>query len=369
MPKSQREEPRPPQIRVVVTGASGNIGTSVVNALAAAPGISSVLGLARRSPDWHPPKTRWHRVDVGQEDAERELTGIFRDADAVIHLAWLIQPSHDSRVTWRTNVLGTDRVLRAVAAAEVPVFACASSVAAYSPRPDGARGGWVDESWPTHGWPTAAYSREKAYVERLLDVFEQRCPGIHVTRMRPSFVFKRGSAMEQRRLFAGPLLPHRLVRPGLVPVVPDVPGLRFQAVHADDVADAFVRAVTRKTRGPFNLAGEQPLNAQSLARLLGARTVRVPLLPVRSALSLAWRLRLVPASPYLFDALLRLPLLSTDRARGEELGWTPSLTGPEAIAEMLAGMREGSGLDTPPLTPRVPGGRFGEIATGVGGQP
>ncbi|MBB1253273.1 NAD-dependent epimerase/dehydratase family protein [Streptomyces sp. OF3] len=355
-------------LRVVVTGASGNVGTSVVNALLAGSRPASVVGVARRLPDPPPAGTDWVSVDIGRQDATRELTGVLEGADAVVHLAWLLQPSHDPAVTWRTNVLGTDRVLRAAAAAEVPAVVYASSVAAYSPRPVGRDRFWVDESWPTHGWPTAAYSREKAYVERLLDVFERDHPGVRVVRMRPCFIFKRGSAMAQRRLFAGPLLPNRLVRPSLVPVVPDVPGLRFQAVHSDDVGRAYASAVTGEARGAFNLAADTLLDGRELGRLLGARPVPVPRLPVRQALAAAWRLRLVPASPTLFDALMRLPLLETGRAR-RELGWEPALSGPQAVAELLRGMREGAGMDTPPLAAHLRGGRLRELVTGVGGRP
>ncbi|MEE1927028.1 NAD-dependent epimerase/dehydratase family protein [Streptomyces sp. TRM 70351] len=356
------------RLRVVVTGASGNVGTSVLEALAAHPRVGSVLGIARRTPRWSPARTEWARADLGQEGATADLTGLFEGADAVVHLAWLIQPTHAPLTTWRTNVLGTERVLRAMAAAGVPALVYSSSVGAYAPGPTAPGSGPVDESWPTHGWPQAAYTREKAYVERLLDTFERDHPGIRVVRMRPSFMFKEHSAMEQRRLFMGPLLPHRLVRPGVVPVVPDLPGLTFQALHTDDAADAFTRAVVGDAAGAFNLAAGPPVDAATLAGLLSARVVRVPRPAVRTALAVAWRLRAVPASPYLFDAFVRLPLMDTGRAR-RELDWTPRRTGPETLAEFLRGLREGRGMDTPTLTGRLPGGRLREAATNLAGRP
>jgi nucleoside-diphosphate-sugar epimerase len=335
---------------VAVTGATGNVGSSLLGALGADPDIAAVTAIARRTPDGEPPQVRWLRADVGAEDAANRLTEAFRGVDAVVHLAWLLQPSHDPRITWRTNVLGTERVLLAARAARVRTVVVASSVGAYSPRPPGPEQIRVTEDWPTHGWPTASYTREKAYVERLLDRFERDHPQIRVVRLRPGFTFQRDSAMEQRRLFAGPLLPHRLVRARLVPLVPDVPGLTFQAVHTDDVADAYRLALLNPhASGAYNIAAEPPVSPQQLARLFRARTVRIPAVTVRSALSMAWRLRMVPASPYLFDALLRLPLLDTTRAR-RELGWEPLLSGPQALSELLDGLRDGAGHRTPPLT-------------------
>jgi nucleoside-diphosphate-sugar epimerase len=248
----------------------------------------------------------------------------------------------------------------------VPALVVSSSVGAYSPGPKDRA---VDESWPTHGWPGAAYSREKAYVERLLDAFEARRPQTRVVRIRPGFVFERQSAAQQRRLFAGPLLPGRLARPGRVPVVPDLPGLRFQALHSADAGQAFALAALGDARGAFNIAAEPVIDPAVLADLLDARTVRLPARGVRAALAAAWSLHLVPASPGLFDLALQVPIMDTARARGE-LGWTPRHTARDAMAEFLEGLRTGAGRDTPPLAPGTGGpARAREITTGVGQKP
>ncbi|MBT2414097.1 SDR family oxidoreductase [Streptomyces sp. ISL-12] len=337
--------------RIVVTGATGNVGTSVVRLLSEDPETGSVLGLARRIPDWSPAKTEWATVDLAAERAD--LTGLFSGADAVVHLAWAFQPTHDPATTWRTNVLGSIRVFEAVAAAGVPALVHASSVGAYSPGPKDRA---VDESWPTHGWPDAAYCREKAYLERTLDIFERDHPGIRVVRMRPAFLFKRQSASEQRRIFGGKYLPGPLARPDLLPFLPDIPGLRMQALHSDDAADAYRLAVrSADARGPFNLAADPPVDAELLGELVGTpRRVRLPRSAARSAIAAAWGLRLLPASPHLFDAVLRLPLLDCGRARAE-LGWRPEHTATEVLAEFLQGFREGAGGPTEPLRGRKAG--------------
>ncbi|MFE6847212.1 NAD-dependent epimerase/dehydratase family protein [Streptomyces sp. NPDC057686] len=332
-------------MRIVITGATGNVGTSVVQLLSENPSVDSVLGLARRVPSWRPEKTTWQAADV--EPGGADLVRLFDGADAVIHLAWKFQPTHHPAATWRTNVLGSMRVFDAVAAAGVPTLIHASSVGAYSPGPKDRT---VDESWPTHGWPQAAYTREKAYLERVLDSYEHTHPGIRVVRMRPGFLFKRESASEQRRIFAGRLLPGRLVRKDLIPAVPDLPGLRFQALHTDDAAAAYLAAASRPVQGAFNLAADPVVDAAVLAEIFEARSFAMPAAPVRAALAAAWRLRLVPASPDLFDAVLRLPLMDSSRAR-KELAWEPVRTSVEALEEFLAGLRSGSGMATAPLAP------------------
>ena len=256
-------------MRVVVVGASGNAGTSVLSALADEPAVDSVLGVARRVPSLSLPKVEWTRADVSRD----VLEPLFRGADAVVHLAWLIQPSRDGETLRATNVDGSRRVFAAAAAAGVPALVYASSVGAYSPGPKDRA---VDESWPTGGIKTSFYSRHKAEVEHLLDVFEAEHPEVRVVRLRPGLIFKRDAASEIRRYFAGPLLPNALVRPSRIPVVPDTPRLRFQAVHSLDVGDAYRRAVVDDAaRGAYNVAAEPVLDPERLAALLGARRVRV----------------------------------------------------------------------------------------------
>ncbi|MBT2394462.1 NAD-dependent epimerase/dehydratase family protein [Streptomyces sp. ISL-100] len=336
-------------LRVVVTGATGNVGTSVVRALADDPQVGSILGLARRVPELTVPRAEWAAVDLGEEENGDGLAGHFAGADAVVHLAWRFQPTHDPVVTWQTNVLGSIRVFKAVAVAGVPALVHASSVGAYAPGPKEAPG--VDESWPTHGWPDAAYCREKAYLERVLDTFEYEHPNVRVVRMRPAFLFKETSASEQRRIFAGRFLPGPLVRPDLLPWVPDLKGLVLQALHTDDAAEAYRQAVLREVGGAFNLAADPVVDARVLGELLEAKVVRVPTGVVRAALAAAWSAHLAPASPHLFDAVLRLPVLDSSRAR-RELDWQPLRTSTDAIREFLDGVRKGSGEETAPLAGR-----------------
>jgi UDP-glucose 4-epimerase len=328
-------------MRVVVVGATGNVGTSVVEALARDDLVTSIVGLARRDPHhrWRPAKTAFASVDVGDDD----LVPHFAGADAVVHLAWRFQPTHDPLFTWHVNVEGSERVFAAVAAAGVPALVYASSVGAYSP----ARG-VVDESWPTDSMPVAAYGREKAYVERVLDAFEARHPAVRVVRLRPAFIFKEQAASEQRRLFAGPLLPRQLLRPGRLPVVPYPAGLRFQAVHSTDVADAYRRAVTTPVHGAFNIAAEPLIDRKRVGEVLEAHTVPLPASLVRLAVAAAWHARLVPADPALLDLALSLPILDVTRAR-RELGWVPRFSATDALRSALVGMADNAGFVTPPL--------------------
>jgi UDP-glucose 4-epimerase len=362
-PTPPRPSSRPPErVRVVVVGATGNVGTSVLRALADEPGVDSILGLARRIPEARFPKTEWRQADI----VRTPLRPHFQDADAVVHLAWLIQPGRDKQTLYEVNVDGSARVFAAAAAAGVGTLVYASSVGAYSPGPKDRR---VDESWPTTGIKSSFYSRHKAEVERLLDRFEDDHAATRVVRLRPGLIFKREAASGIRRLFAGPLLPSALVQRRLIPVVPSHPRLVFQAVHSYDVGHAYRLAlVNEDARGAFNIAAEPVLDPPELGRVLGARPVRVPGGLLRGGAALSYRLRIQPSEPGWVDMGLGVPLMDVSRARSE-LGWSPKQSASDALLDLIEGIREGAGLETPPLEPGGAGPlRVREFASGVGAR-
>ena len=349
-------------MRIVVVGATGNIGTSVLRSLEREESVESVLGLARRLPGLSMPKVEWATADVVTDD----LVGHLRGADAVVLLAWIIQPSRDLTKQWMVNVEGTIRVARAAMEAGASALIYASSVGAYSPGPKDRR---VDESWPTGGTPTSYYARHKAEVERRLDRFEQEAPEVRVVRMRPGLVFKKEAAEGIRRLFVGPFLPSPLVRTSLINAIPDIPNLRSQIIHSYDVGEAFRLAiVNEQARGAFNLAAEPVLDPEELGRILDARPVPVSAQVARASARLSWQLRLQPVSEGWLDMAMSVPVMDTSRAR-RELGWTPERSADEALLDLLEGLRARAGLDTPPLSPKTGGPlRMREILTGVGGR-
>jgi UDP-glucose 4-epimerase len=348
-------------MRIVITGATGNAGTSLLRALTNQPDEHEIIGLARRRPALELPRTRWVTADVVTDD----LAEHFRGADCVVHLAWLIQPSRDRSTTRAVNVEGSRRVFEASAAAGVPNLVYASSVGAYSPGPKDRA---VDESWPTDGIRTSFYSRDKSDVERILDGFEAEHPDTRVVRLRPGLIFKAQAASGIRRLFAGPLLPSALLHRRLIPIVPAMDRLRFQAVHSFDIGEAYRQAIVRDVHGAFNIAAEPVLDPPELGRLLDARPVPVSARLVRAAAHASWKLRLQPTPPGWLDIALQVPIMDTARAR-DELDWAPTRSAGEALLELLEGMRLGDGIDTPPLAPGGDGPlRLRELLTGIGGR-
>lgn len=138
---------------------------------------------------------------------------------------------------------------------------------------------------------------------------------------------------------------------GLSSVVPDLPQLRFQAVHSSDVGDAFRRALISDARGPFNVAADPVLGPGALAETLRAWRVPMPAGVLRLGADLTYRMHLQPVEPGWLDMALQVPLMDTGRIRNE-LGWTESRDGVSALRELLDGIGTGGDMPTPPLAAR-----------------
>jgi nucleoside-diphosphate-sugar epimerase len=335
-------------VKVVVTGASGNIGSALLARLV---DDADVLGVARRRPPATAPYAgaSWAEVDLAAPDAVAALAPVVAGADAVVHLAWEFQPSHRRDQLESAGVGGTQAVIEAVREAGVPHLVHMSSVGAYSPGP-GLR---VDETWPTQGIPTLPYSRHKVAAERMLDGLERQADRdaspLVVTRLRPGFVMQRGAGSAFARDGVPAWLPTRLLR--LVLLLPLDRRLPFPVVHSDDVADALVGVLERQPGGAFNLAAEPPVTRDTIAEVLGARAVHVPAWVLHAVLMASWRLHLQPLEPGWLDLGMSVPLMDTARAC-RELGWEPEHDAVATLAQALAGIADSAGTASPALRPR-----------------
>lgn len=347
-------------MRVVVTGASGNVGTAVLRALTGSERVSSVVGFARRPPeDGLPgaPDVQWLAGEVTVAD----LRQVFAGADAVIHLAWQIQPSHRQQQLHEVNVVGTRRVLEAVAAAGVPAVVHASSVGVYSPRTTSEL---VAEDYPRDGIASSSYSRDKAHCEAVLDAFELEHPEVRVVRLRPALIFQGAAGSEITRYFFGRFLPTGLVRPQALPYLPLPKGLVLQCVHALDVADAYLRVVTSDdARGAYNVAAQPALDTQALAEVFGGRPLPVPPAAVRAVVAATWHLHLQPTDGGWLDMGMQAPLLST--ARISDLGWVARHSPADALRDLVHGINTRAGGQTPVLQrlPLLPARLLGQDRT------
>ncbi|MGI8535432.1 MAG: NAD-dependent epimerase/dehydratase family protein [Mycobacteriales bacterium] len=345
-------------MRIVITGASGNLGTALLRRLLATPDSHEIVGVCRRPPTDVAPysSAEWVAVDLAEPAARDVLTPVFEGADAVVHLAWGFQPSHDVDYLERVGVQGTRAVLDAADAAGVPHLVHMSSLGAYSPGPDDRA---VPESWPTRGTETLAYSRHKVAAERMLDDYEAaHAGGMAVARIRPALVIQRDAASALLRYGVPGYLPAAALRH--VPLLPVDRRLRIQVVHTDDAADAVVRVLEQRATGAFNLAAEPPITRDDIADALGARPVDLPRPVLRGLTAATWYAHLQPLDPGWVDLAFDVPLMDSSRAR-EELGWHPLVDARDALAEVVRAMSETASTPSPALRPRSLSEQFARL--------
>lgn len=329
-------------MRIVITGASGNVGSALVHRLHQG-GRHELVGVVRRPPA--DDRVTWHATDLTTDASEEALRTAFAGADAVVHLAWGFQPTHREGYLRELGVGGTRRVVRAVLEQHVPHLVHLSSVGAYSPRLDSAP---VDEDYPTHGIPSSAYSRHKVAAERLLDEVEHEEDAVAITRMRPGIVGQRQAGSALLRYGVPALVPARLVR--ALPVLPLDREVVVPMVHADDVAAAIAAAVEERVTGAFNLAAGT-IDPDDIADALGARHVHVPAAALRAVVSASWHLRLQQIDAGWLDLARQVPALDAGRA-ARELGWLPGHTARAVLDEVVDGIANADSGATPVLRER-----------------
>jgi len=334
-------------MRIVITGASGNVGTALLRAL---PPEHDIVGVVRRPPPSQGVYERvdWRPLDLTSDDAPGHLRAVFDGADAVVHLAWGFQPTRDVAYLHRLGVGGTSAVLQAADACGVGQLVHMSSVGTYAAGRYGKR---VDEAWPTTGIDTSPYSRDKSAAESVLNAYQQQRgdAAIPIARMRPGFILQRVAASGLMRYGLPGYVPMQLVP--LLPILPLDEKLCIPVIHADDVASAVVLAIEHGATGPFNLAGEPPMGRDDVAKVLGARPVHIPSRVLGAAVDLTWRARLQHIDRGWLDLAFSVPLLDCARA-GEQLGWQPKWTGPEAFTDFVEGVAQQAHTSSAPLRRR-----------------
>jgi UDP-glucose 4-epimerase len=330
--------------RVVITGAAGAVGTALLHKLAAGDAGYDLHAIACRPPPSSVyPLAKWHQVDLADPRAVTRLQRLFAKARCVVHLAWPPQATRESRDLDAVGVGGSTAVLIGAHVADVNQLVYLSSAASYAPAP----GKRVDESWPTAGIPTCAFSRAKSAVEALLDDYDRKGDGMPITRLRPGLIVGRRAARGVRRAAFPPYFPPRLLN--LLPLLPVETAVQVPVIHADDVADACLSAIERRVFGAFNLAAEPPLRPHDIAHAFGALPMRIPAQLMRPLVVASWRARLQPIDPGWLDVITSMPLLDTRRAR-VELQWEPRHTSLQAVADLAETLTARTGTGSPALT-------------------
>jgi UDP-glucose 4-epimerase len=298
-------------VRYLITGGSGYIGGRLIDELSGREETELIVDVDVKPPSRRWPKTEFVKGDVRDRAAIQSLLER-HEIDALVHLAFILNPIRDEAMMYDVDVNGTQAVLRAASTAGTKQVLVTSSATAYGAFPDNPKP--IAEDWPVRGAPDFSYAKHKADSDRICQLWALENPDAVMTIVRPSIVF-------------GPSVDNYIVRAiENNPFIPILDGVdeEFQLVHEDDVVTALFALLDGKHPGAFNLAGDGLLTWRRAAELIGKKTREVSLKNMKRFNGLLWALHVprteAPAGNLDF---IRYPwVVSTEKLKSTA-GWQP----------------------------------------------
>jgi UDP-glucose 4-epimerase len=298
-----------PRMRYLITGGSGYIGTRLVGLLSRREDTEKIVIADVVPPKAYQPKTEFERVDVRDRGAVHSALQR-ANPDVLVHLAFILNPSHDEGLMYDVDVNGTHNVLEAAAETGIGQVLVTTSAVAYGAFPDNPDP--ITEDHPVRGVARFSYARDKTESDRIVQLWALQHPDVITTIVRPCIVF-------------GPNVDNYLVRLWTKqPFAVDAGNLdgTIQFVHEDDVVEAISRLLLGKHAGQFNLSPEGLMTLRECAEALETPVRRMPVRLYRGLARLMWHLRLSEAPPGQIDFALYPWIVSNEKLKST-LSWTP----------------------------------------------
>lgn len=307
---------------VLITGAAGFIGRSLVAALACEPQQQPVIAFDLRPV---PDSERLSGVVyIAGDIRDPAIAAHFLQhrPRSVVHLASVVAAGGDPQRDYEIDVKGTENVLHACRDSGVAHVIVTSSGAAYGYHADNPVP--LRESDALRGNEDFSYARNKRLVEEVLAQWRRDCPALVQTIFRPCTVLGPGTSNQITAMFQRPLVL------GLTGTATP-----FSLIADSDVVAALAQAVRSGRAGQYNLAGDGTLSLRQIARRLGKPYLAVPPAVLKAALWLLHTLGVTQLGPQHVKFIQYRPVLDNTQLKSA-FGYVPRLDA-AAVFERYAG--------------------------------
>jgi UDP-glucose 4-epimerase len=304
-------------MRYVITGGSGYIGSRLVDLLERRDDTEKIVICDVAPPKGYRPHTEYERLDVRDRGAVGAVLERVRP-DVLVHLAFILNPSHDEEFAYNVDVNGTHNVLEAADKVGTRQVLVTTSGVAYGAFPDNPVPLTEDDS--VRGVAGFNYARDKTESDRLCQLWAATHPERVMTIVRPCIVF-------------GPNVDNYLVRLWTKqPFAVDVGTIdrQIQFVHEDDVVEGITGLLLGRHAGAFNVAGDGLMTNRECAELIGTPIRKMPLRVYRGLARVMWKLRQSEVPPGGIEFALHSWLLSNEKLK-RTTGWSPKHTSRETF--------------------------------------
>lgn len=243
--------------------------------------------------------------------------------DVVFHNVAQVPLAKDKKLFWSVNRDGTQNLLEACAFRTVKKVIYTSSSAIYGVP---ASNPVTEETVPM---PIEAYGKAKLAGENLCREYAQK--GLDVTIVRPRTILGHG------RLGIFQILFEWIYQGQNIPVLGDG-GNIYQFVHADDLAEACIRASILKGADTFNCGTDRFGSMREVLEHLcrhagtGSKVKSLPRWPVAAAMNLFSCIGISPLGAYHSSMYGRSIYFDISKAR-TKLGWAPRYSNNEMLVE------------------------------------
>jgi len=305
--------------RIFLTGASGYLGSLLMERLAALPEVECITGIALSTPRAPlPARVKFLQMDMRSPD----LAAVMAGHDTVVHTACIVLWSAQMSVQERDdiNLNGVRNVARAAITNKISRFIHTSSMAAYDPVLAVGKSD-VTEDFPTgKGDSSFYYWNAKAMAEQALKEAFNGSSTV-LTFLRPIYIIgprNQANARSYRN--------NAINFPGQNP--------RRQFIHEEDVAAAFIHALRTDLPGAFNVVPDDFIRMRDVWKIVGAKFVpTAPLWLARWITRIRWRYFGSPIhSSWVQDMLVDF---TGSNAKLKDTGWQPQFDSEQALRSAL----------------------------------